>query len=363
MQRISSQPYAPRRRAMMQMAARFCLMLVVLGAALVNAAAVRAQGLEEIRLFEARIAIGDDGALTVTETITVNAAGQQIKRGIFRDFPTRYYDPDTGLLRTASFEVLGVLRNGAEEPWFTEAMGGGTRVYIGAKDEFVAPGVHTYQLTYRTDRQLRHFAEFDELYWNVTGNAWAFPIRLARAQITLPAGADVLQWSAYTGRYGSTESNARLLGQTRRTITIETTRALSPGEGLTVALAFPKGFVPDVTPNQALLRRIWDNLGLFGLLAAVPGILGFLFYHWVRVGRDPPRRAVIPRFEPPRGLSPGAISYLHFRGFRKGFRAGASKAFIAALTSLAVKGRIVIDQTGTYMKVRRQDRPGAATTR
>lgn len=98
MQRISSQPYAPRRRAMMQMAARFCLMLVVLGAALVNAAAVRAQGLEEIRLFEARIAIGDDGALTVTETITVNAAGQQIKRGIFRDFPTRYYDPDTGLV-------------------------------------------------------------------------------------------------------------------------------------------------------------------------------------------------------------------------------------------------------------------------
>ena len=328
----------------------------LLAVAFAAAAPARAQGAEEIRLFESRIVVGEDGVLTVTETITVNAQWYEIKRGIYRDFPTRYYDKDTGLLHTASFEVVRVTRDGLEEPWFTESMGGGTRVYIGDKNTYVPRGVHTYELVYRTGRQLRYFEDYDELYWNVTGNGWSFPIRVARAQVTLPPGAGVLQWSAYTGGYGSTEQNAQLLGQTRRTITIETTRGLGAYEGLTVAVGFPKGFVPEVTPNQALMRMIWDNIGMFGFFAAIPGIIGFLFYHWARVGRDPPRQSVIPRFEAPRNLSPGAVSYLHYRGFRKGWRSGASKAFIAALTSLAIKGRIVIDQTGKNMAVEARER-------
>ncbi|MCB1477399.1 MAG: DUF2207 domain-containing protein [Rhodobiaceae bacterium] len=341
------------RFVMRRIAALFSLLIVAFAAAPVP---VRAQGVEEIRLFESRIVVGEDGALTVTEIITVNAQWGEIKRGIYRDFPTRYYDPDNGLLRTASFEVLRVTRDGLEEPWFTQGMGGGTRVYIGDKDKYVSRGIHTYELVYRTDRQLRYFEGYDELYWNVTGNGWSFPIRVARAQVTLPPGAEVLEWYAYTGGYGSTGQNAQVIGQTRRTITIETTRRLGAREGLTVAIAFPKGFVPEVTPNQAFRRMIWDNLGLFGFLAAIPGIIGFLFYHWVRVGRDPPRQSVIPRFESPRHLSPGALSYLHYRGFRKGWRSGASKAFIAALTSLAVKGRIVIDQTGKNMAVEARER-------
>lgn len=313
--------------------------------------ALQAQGAEDIRLFESRIVVGDDGVLTVTETITVNAQGRQIRRGIYRDFPTRYYDPDTGLLRTATFVVRSVTRNGFDEPWHSERMGGGTRVYIGDADVIIPPGIHTYKLVYTSDRQLRYFDGYDEVYWNVTGNAWAFPIRQARAQITLPAGADVLQWAAYTGRLGSTEQNARMVGQTGRTLTIETTRRLDPGEGLSVAVGFPKGFVPEVTRAQSVWRLLRDNLGLLGFLAALPPILIWLIAKWVQVGRDPPRQAVIPRFKAPRGLSPGSISYLYHRGFKSGWRSGASKAFIAAMTSLAVKGRIIIDQTGDDMTV------------
>lgn len=40
--------------------------------------------------FRSEIAIGADGALTVRETIAVQAEGRQIRHGIFRDFPTDY---------------------------------------------------------------------------------------------------------------------------------------------------------------------------------------------------------------------------------------------------------------------------------
>ena len=49
------------------------------------------------------------------------------------------------------------------------------------------PGEHTYSLRYRSDRQIGFFASRDELYWNVTGNGWAFPIDSASATVRLPA--------------------------------------------------------------------------------------------------------------------------------------------------------------------------------
>ena len=48
-------------------------------------------------------------------------------------------------------------------------------------------GIHEYQLRYQTSRQLGFFEDYDELYWNVTGNGWMFPIDHAGARIELPA--------------------------------------------------------------------------------------------------------------------------------------------------------------------------------
>ena len=49
---------------------------------------------ERIRLFQSHVTVMPSGALTVTETITVVAEGNKIKRGIYRDFPTDYRDHD-----------------------------------------------------------------------------------------------------------------------------------------------------------------------------------------------------------------------------------------------------------------------------
>ena len=64
-------------------------------------------------------------------------------------------------------------------------------------------GEHTYTLSYRTDRQLGYFENHDELYWNVTGTGWMFPIDAASARVRLPAAVAAAQIAVegYTGTF------------------------------------------------------------------------------------------------------------------------------------------------------------------
>jgi len=47
---------------------------------------------EKIIGYHSHIAVHEDSTMTVRETIKVRVEGQKIKRGIYRDFPTRYKD-------------------------------------------------------------------------------------------------------------------------------------------------------------------------------------------------------------------------------------------------------------------------------
>ena len=82
--------------------------------------------------------------MTVTEDITVQATGQEIKRGIIRDFPTTYRDR-LGNTVTVGFKVEEVLRDGRPEPYHTESAANGVKIYIGQKDVFLtARGLHLH---------------------------------------------------------------------------------------------------------------------------------------------------------------------------------------------------------------------------
>ena len=61
---------------------------------LLLAAAAPAAAVERIIQFISDVKVQRDGDLIVTETIRVEAEGNVIRRGIFRDFPTTYTRPD-----------------------------------------------------------------------------------------------------------------------------------------------------------------------------------------------------------------------------------------------------------------------------
>ena len=341
----------------MPRAASVALLVIGLLAALLPAPvtpAATAAAAERIRDYVVRVRVLPDATLEVSETITAVSEGRRIRHGIYRDFPLYFRRPD-GARARVGFEVLQVRRDGRAEEWFSRSARAHVRIYIGRKDTLLPAGVHTWTLVYRTTRQIRRFPDHDELYWNVTGNFWSFPIDHARVNVELPGSAPVLKVALYTGRLGEKGGDARILARRPGRVTAETTRALAAGEGFTIAVAFPKGVVAAPSAAGELLRDVMDRIGLWWLLAGSLTVTGYFLWAWLRVGRDPPRGAVYPRWEPPAGLSPAATAWLQAEARLAPF--DPYRAFSAALTSLAVKGYVQLEKNADgHVRVIRQRR-------
>ena len=310
---------------------------------------------EVIRNFISDVTVNVDGSLDVHETITVNAEGNQIKRGILRDFPTTYTDKNNVRVRVG-FDVLSVERDGRAEKYAVENISNGKRIKIGNAEVFLDQGDHTYKITYRTTRQLGFFSDFDELYWNVTGNGWTFPIEQASTVIRLPGGANIRQNSVYTGYAGASGRDARVTSESGNRFEAQTTRRLEANQGFTVAVAWQKGIV--TPPSEADKQRDWivDNLGYFGLILTLLGVPFYYLFTWFRVGRDPPKGPVVPLFHPPDGMGPAGVRYVYKAGYD-------DKAFAAAVVGLAVKGRMTIRNDNDDYTLSKKDNAGPALTR
>jgi len=319
--------------------------VVALAAASPAAAIDDPGGPERILEFAADIVVGEDGGAEVVETITVVARGDQIRRGIFRDIETAV---DSGLTRSiAGLDVVSVRRDGADEPYAVERDGSTRRIRTGSGDVFLDRGVHVYEIRYRFSDAVDFFDGYDELYWNVTGPDWAFPIDHARAKVTLPPGASVQQSRAYTGRFGDVEANAATDRPSPGTIVFETTEPLPAYEGLTIGVGWPKGFVAEPTAFDKFLAQASVVFVAGGGLFLT---LGYFLWAWLRVGIDPPAGPIIPVYTPT--LSPAAMRFLERR-----HTDGTGLA--AALLDLAVKGHLTIAEAdgGGLTLTRRTDGP------
>ncbi len=313
-------------------------------------AAPAAAQTEGIRSFDSRITVNPDGSMQVVETIAVESAGVDMVHGIYRDFPTHYRDRARNPY-SVLFDIVRVRRDGTPEPYHTEELSNGVRVYFGSSSYELPPGPHTYQFTYRTNRQLGFFRDHDELYWNVTGHGWKFPIDSATATVFLPPNLRNLVTSlgGYTGFEGEKGQayTARRDENGNPTFRAEN---LAPGQGLTIVVTWPKGLIAEPTAEQ---KRAWFIADNRSLIFGVAGWIVVLLYYvmmWGMVGRDPARGTIVPLYEPPDNMSPAAIRFLERMGFDE-------KTFTASIMGLAAKGYLTIeqDESRTYKLVRRKN--------
>lgn len=303
---------------------------------------LQAQASELITGFHSDVKIDQDCVLHVVETISVNAEGNRIKKGIFRDFPTTYTDR-SGRSVTIPFKVTSVTRDGKDEPWSTQGLSNGVRIRIGSPELKLSRGEHRYTISYTTSRQVGFFDKYDELYWNVTGNGWQFPILKASCSVKLPPGAEALQLGAWTGPQGSKGRNATMSSEGLSIASFQTTKALNPNEGLTIAVSWPKGLV---SPPQQGDYFMTDHG--FDVIFGATALLGLLYFLWAwfKVGRDPRKGTIIPRFLPPDDISPAGVRQISTMGFD-------NRSFSAAIISLAVKGYVMIsEEEGLFKKYR-----------
>jgi uncharacterized membrane protein YgcG len=295
---------------------------------------------ERILDYHSEIQVQPDGALHITETIRVRAEGRAIRRGIYRDFPTRYTDR-IGNRVVVDFTPVSVRRDGGSEPWHTERLGNGVRIYAGSANTLIEPGVHVYEFTFVTNRQLGFFDDHDELYFNVVGNGWTFPIDRVSVRVDLPfeLQPEDLETDTFLGAFGSARRAAAAWEFDGAGLLLRSEDGLAPNQALTVSLRWPKGRIAEPGAVQRAQWFFRDNGGTLLLLVALALVVAWYAWAWRSVGRDPDKGVIIPRYRPPEGLSPAACRYVLSMAFGK-------EAFTAALISLAVKRRVKIEEKG-----------------
>jgi len=292
---------------------------------------------ERILEFHSDILIMQDGWIDVTETIRIRAEGNRIRRGIYRDFPTEYEDK-FGNEYVVGFQPLSVLRNNLNEDFHAQDIRRGKRVYFGNSNRYINSGEHTYTFHYRASRMLGFFADHDELYWNVTGTDWAFPIDSASATVAFSFDLPTTELTVegYTGRFGSSARNytARIDGSGRAEI--HANNSLPSLSGLTVVVGWPKGFVEEPSDMQRAGWLLEDNANLLIALLGLVILLAYYIPVWRHFGKDPDEGVLVTRYEPPQGFSPASLRYIRQMYYD-------DKTMTSAIVNLAVKGYLRID--------------------
>jgi uncharacterized membrane protein len=281
-----------------------------------------------IQRFDETVTVNPNGTIEVTEIIEARFTG--FWHGIYRTIPVEY-DTQQHLNYSLLLEPLSVTDDDGHPLKYEQKREGRN-----LKFKISVPGAQdatkTVMIHYRILNAIRFFDDHDELYWNVTGGEWDAPIHSASAKIELPVGVTGLHAIAFTGVYGSRETDAQVEAN-GNIVQVSTNHPLSYREGLTVVAGWDKGFVhpPSTAATIALFLR--SNWPLFLPVAA---FLLMLWLWWTR-GRDPERGSIAVQYEPPDKLTPGECGTLVDNE-------AAMRDITATLVDLAVKGYLTIEQ-------------------
>jgi uncharacterized membrane protein len=289
---------------------------------------------EQILSLHSDITMHKNATLDIVETIQVNAQHCQIKRGITRAFPTKYKTRFSNHV-VVKFDVKKVLMDGKVHPYGIRNVTNGKIVNFG-DDKFITKGVHTYQISYQTDRQLTFKDHYAELYFNIVGNDVIFPILKATATIHLPENAPTnkIELEGYTGYFGSNHKNYQAWITDHNTCHFKTTQALLPKQSFTISVAFPnQGIIVVPSSTTKLIWFFKDNLDK--LLALLCFFLLLIIYGSAWLQKQNRRPIIVPLFTPPKDMLPSDCNYVYYKTM-------SMKALTATVIDLAIKKYIKI---------------------
>ena len=285
---------------------------------------------EKIKDFNVEIRINKDGSFLVKESIIYDF-GNDLKHGIYRRIP----------LKNIKIKFLKVVDEfGNEYPFELIKDFNYLKIKIGDPKKLIS-GQHTYNIFYQVFNGLSFFKDYDEMYWNVTGNEWDVPIEKSKISIFFPEKipTEKLKFECFTGTLGSKGKDCNFGVNEDGSIFFESKRELYPFEGFTIVFGWPKGIIEEPGVLQKNLRKSWPFLIPF--LTFI-----YLFEEWLRKGKDPKiKRPIVVQYEPPDNLRPAEVDLIMNQKIQP-------KDIAATLIDLAVRGFIKIREvkTGTILK-------------
>ncbi len=292
---------------------------------------VSALSTRELRIenFQSETLVMPDGTIDVTETIQAHFIGGPWQ-GLYRTIPVEYVTPQ-GLNYTLLLDVKRVVDGSGRSLKFETS---GVRHYRKLKIYVPDADNSTQKISieYSVSDALKFFDDHDELYWNVTGDEWDIPIQSASARIILPEGTSNIRANVFTGAFRSRAQNAEV-EIAGNGVEVRTREPLHLHEGLTVAVAFDKGFVREPSAAGKLALFFRSNWPLVIPIAAFV----LMFHLWWTRGRDPRLRPIAAQYEPPDQLTPGEAGTLVDNS-------ADMRDITASIVDLAVRGYIVIEE-------------------
>ncbi len=281
--------------------------------------------------FQDTITVDQDGRAVVVERISLAFDGEW--HGIHRTIPIEYPGPN-GTNYELFVDITSVTDGEGGKLKYDSSVSNGARdlkIYIpGAVDT-----TKTVEIIYRVRNGTRFFQDYDEFYWNVTGNDWPVPIDHASATVRFPdAAAGSLRAQAFTGVYGSSERNAsaEVNGAEAQ---FATNIPLPMRGGLTIDVYIPKGILKEPSSLTKFFWFLGGNPVVF--LPVVTAAVMFVL--WWYKGRDPdPGVSVAPMYEPPAGISPAEAGTLLDDSIHP-------RDITSTMVDLAVRGYIKIEET------------------
>ncbi|MFH1455216.1 MAG: DUF2207 domain-containing protein [bacterium] len=272
----------------------FCVAVLFLSC-FFNTYAQKNLSYERIDFFNSDIIVNIDSSINVIETIKYNTGGIE-KHGVYRDIRLKSFDN-----KDLKISDISVTDENNVAYKYTESFPSEKISLKIGNPNITFSGEKTYIIKYKIKRAIGYFDNYDEIYWNVTGNDWLFPIEKTSVLVHLPSGANILQSASYCGPSGSKNSCVNI-GEGNFSFD----NSLSAGDGMTVATGFTKGIIK----QPGFWENFLNDFSFTYLFLLLPiFIFIFTFKRWNKYGKDPKsNRTIIAEYDVPDNLTPLEVS-------------------------------------------------------
>lgn len=261
-------------------------------------------GTEKIQYFETTLRLRKDCSLEINERIVVDF-GHVSRSGIYRMIPTRYNS--YGNTFTMDVDIQSVTDQfGDSYQYDLSSQGKDLIVRIGDRDRMVR-GVHTYRIQYTVRRAVNFFSKKPQLYWNLTGNEWPFPVERVKASFYPPPGTTTEGINA-TCKKGSGATTEQMAVSVLPNGIVITSEELEPAEGLVLDAYLPPGMVSPPSPMNQIIW--WFKTWVLAFVIPVVTFALLLWQWYLTGGRVEQSKTIVPQRSPPKDLTPSEVGTL-----------------------------------------------------
>ena len=269
---------------------------------------------EKIKNYKVSIQINKNGTLTVNEIIDYEF-DEKLKHGIYRDIPLNYKKLGFEMNKTF-IKMNSIKRNGQPEEYTKKKFFEGIRYRVGSESTYVnsVEKNSRYEFNYTVYNAISKNKGIHQIYYNAIGQFWTVPIENADVIISFENNQkieknEIEKIEVSTGSYGEIENNYEMHDDNGKII-IKSTEEFSPDTGLTFLLNLKTDKIkPSILDKIKILFTI-NPFFITGPLVLLLLTI-YSFVTWLFFGKDPAKKAIIPEFNIPKGISAMYAAYVN----------------------------------------------------